>query len=381
MRAMDTNPEDRYADVAEFAADLRRALQGETILAGGARPFQRLRRLSRRDFLVGSSSVVGLAGLGAWFATREEPRTSGIAPRRVWLRTEPAGARIVVVPVSDLDGTPQPDRLINAGQSPVSLELVPGDYWIVADLPGYGFHEVMRHVPEPYEMSSILWPRRWVARDGAVELHRIQIPRDAVHEGMASLRGGDGLQMGTQGLPGCIVHRRTILPYYLEHSEFSVGDFRRLTGGPLPHRMASSAPSDDAPLIFVSHDEALHLAEMVGKRLPDEWEYELAITGASTFIPVHPRLAEWTSSWVNQPPYVTVGLRDLDRRDDLRRMRDFRVTRNASGNVDAVHSGTAASAFLRTAVGRANMSVPTLGFRCARSAAPRLRAVDWQSLT
>ena len=377
LRAIAKNPDDRYADVAEFAADLRRALQGEPILVGGPRLLQQFRRLSRRDLLVGAASSVCLAGVGAWIASRKGVRAQGPASRRVVLRTEPAGARIVIVPVSDLDGTPQAERLIDAGRSPVSLELAPGDYWVVADLPGYGFHEVLRHVPEPHEMPGFLRHLRWTLRSDTVELRSIRIPVAPVHEGMAFFSGGRSVRMGTNAVPGCIVHHRSVLPYYIETSEFTVGDFRRLCGGALPHRMAPSAPSDDAPLVLVSHDEAVHLAEVVGKRLPDEWEFEFAVTSEAP-VPHRSGLAEWTNSWLNQPPY-----RHLTLGETPYSIRGFRVTREALNSQRGPPSDSVQdfkSAYVRTGVNRRVFSLDSLGFRCARSHRPRLHPSDWTSL-
>jgi formylglycine-generating enzyme required for sulfatase activity len=172
----------------------------------------------------------------------------------------------------------------------------------------------------------------------------------------------------------------------------------------LPRELAALSPKDDEAIRFVNYYQAAACAERLGKRLPDEAEYEFAATnaGANRFpwgdasdkvsswplgpvgSPAYDRalaspavcglfsnVAEWTSSW--HAPYP-VGVRPPER---MARARAQRVVRGAptqvvEGKAWSPNPGGATvwDARFRNGIDQ-DKAYPGLGFRCARSFKPR----------
>lgn len=427
LKALEKNPHCRYASAAEFAGDLRRFLAGDHVQA---RRHSRLgglpRALKRYTPLLLLASTVGLLialALGSFSSVPDggdgsaaslDPSTLQEAVRAVQITTRPSGAKLVVVPLDPRDGMPQHWNLREIGTSPASVELAPGEYWVVAFLENHGFHEVLRHVPRLNEGSPEIFRHlRWEQIGNVIELPEIEIPAQSVAQGMASYEGTDDFRMGDEGTPFAPVYECKVRPFYLDPTEYSVGNYRAGNDGAAPPRMELDAP-DSHPVTYVSFDEAVHYAELAGKRLPEEWEYEFAatsggrqqfswgnllppgepsgdglapirvpewdrqlrpdVTGGSVVVyGLCTNVAEWTLSWPNHPR----GAEMVDHQWTSPAI--YRVVRG--GSLQSVNGeadqGLGRNPRLRTSLPRRSFEKPGLGFRCARSAQPRLRSDDW----
>jgi formylglycine-generating enzyme required for sulfatase activity len=416
LKAMNKDPVRRYQSARDMADDLRRFLAGEPIHARRVSWVERGWRWVQRKPAPAALIVmtfIALLSLAFGFFGRRRPDPAPlIAPAPppvltpVHIATEPPGARIVFVPLSDEDGEPQPDNRIRLEQrTPASLSLPPGQYLVVVQLDGHGFHEVFRTVPKPGEKAPgsfrhTLWTNRG---DGSVELHEITIINDSVAaSGMVRFEGGKFI-MGTDRLTGVPPHERTVDAFWLDQTEVTVGEYSRVW--PRDRGAGDQRIEPDHAVRMVSFDHALVYAERVGKRLPTEAEYEFAATlgGTRDFpwgddasvikdwrfgrvrepqydrLPTQPPVfglysgvAEWTSSWQNLYP-----VKDIPPGGyyfDLKMIvPTSRVVRGGTqsiimGKPDPTEWG--AGPRVRGAYLRSEPR-PGVGIRCARSAAPR----------
>src|SRR5262249_14968047 len=137
---------------------------------------------------------------------------------------------IVLVPLDPESGVPDGEHAIRPEQkTPVTIANVPvGQYLIVAEVTGQGFHEVYRTVPE-HGQSWARLREIWVERaDGSVDLLDIDIPAtEGVTRGMALFKGGD-FRAGMKGVPSLIPHNRHVDAFYLDTTEVSIKDFMNL---------------------------------------------------------------------------------------------------------------------------------------------------------
>jgi formylglycine-generating enzyme required for sulfatase activity len=314
--------------------------------------------------------------------------------RTVTIETEPRGARVAFVPLDKSNGEPDVKHAVRAGDDDtIVTELKPGDYFVVAALPDGRFHEVYRHVPEPLEMvPAALRHRRWAKQaDGSIRLPEITISPWKVDETMAFLAGSNAFQMGMPGRGQAPRQVRSVAPFYMDTQEFTVATALLVIGKLMPEMSFRERQLGEA--VSVPFDWAAKYAEDQGKRLPTEAEYEYAATNGGTsrypwgneleeFTPtgfvaapydrhaVDSRLtglcsgkAEWTMSW--QPDLAGHNSGDPQR---------WRVIRGGNYATAAGDpSVTAESRDPRKAyyVER-DRTLPGLGFRCVRSAAPLL---------
>jgi formylglycine-generating enzyme required for sulfatase activity len=224
------------------------------------------------------------------------------------------------------------------------------------------------------------------------------------------LEAGKGLAPPLTPMP----YVNEVLPFYLDRSEVTVGAYLKVRPGYRDRLKASGrAPGPpDEPVTDVSFDQALWYAEEVGKRLPDEFEYEFAATnGGTTLFPwgddpkpiddwkygkagdptfdrtsgaqpvngLFSNVAEWTLSW--NVPYPTLPPEAMNTffEDPAVQMR-FRGTRIVRGGPPPVIQRTPERRQLSTPEQwdpRNRFGIPRdegragLGFRCARSEKPR----------
>jgi formylglycine-generating enzyme required for sulfatase activity len=123
-------------------------------------------------------------------------------------------------------------------------------------------------------------------------LPEIDIPLENVSDGMVLFNGAERFSVGSDQLPGALRHERSMPPFYLDVCEMSVGDYLNAWEGPAPYfphfwprDLRQDPPPLDHAVTLVRYDEAVHFAEKIGKRLPDEFEFEFAATegGRSRF--------------------------------------------------------------------------------------------------
>lgn len=413
LKALAKDPGNRYDAAADMADDLQRYLDGEPI---DARPPSRLRkawRWTRRNRTLAASLVVffGSAALMGGSMIPDPPASPATADTcQVVVETEPTGAKIVVVPLDDVSREPQPERMFHCTElSPVKVQLPPGDYLIVAVKDNHGFHEVYRHVPKPEDVYQFKFYHREWTRDaqGTIHWRRIAIPSDRVTVGMAKITGAQEFLMGEPESKAHPQHRRRVPDFYIETREVTLGDYKTTSPGFLPSRMQKDPPPDEFPVIM-SVDEAMNFAERIGKRLLTETEFEYAATaggtqrfpwgnaipadldettrspipGAVAFdrlntLPPVFGLASGTAEWTISCPIHYPGNGQLP---FTVAVRDWRVVRG--GGPEVLKGNLSISEEERNPRGRLSLlhddSRPGLGFRCARSAKPRLRVEDFE---
>src|SRR5262249_39635113 len=124
----------------------------------------------------------------------------------VLVQTEPAGARVVFVPLHPDTGEPEAERAVQPSpeqRTPLEIKLAPGPYFVEAALGDGRFHQVFRQVPlTGQRLTTGFFPHRgWTVRDdGTVELPTIQIPGADVTTRMARFEGSRNFLMGSDEL-------------------------------------------------------------------------------------------------------------------------------------------------------------------------------------
>jgi serine/threonine-protein kinase len=415
LKAMAKEPSGRYATAGEMAADLSRYLDGEPIQARRQSPWSRAWRWSRRNrVLVGSLMIFTVGAMlmvRSLADDRDASASTAAAMRRVLIETQPLGAEITLIPLSSVDGEPQPDLAIRPSEhSPLKLDLAPGEYLVVANVENYGFHEVHRHVPDRDELIPFSYGHRAFSHgpDGIIILPRIEIRRASATPEMALIEGTEDFLMGEADSKLVPQHRRRVPSFLIDTDEVRVRDYKNAFGGHLPLDLLDDNPPDDAPLC-VSYHVAMKYAEKVGKRLMTEAEYEYAATARGTrrypwgdtipditngtALADWPRtaafdrldttppvlglcsgVAEWTDSWpIHYPNKPAIAS------SNLLAAKDRRIVRGGAPSV--AEGSMEVTEALRNPRLRFSMvhieNRPGLGFRCARSVKPRLRSEDF----
>jgi formylglycine-generating enzyme required for sulfatase activity len=323
LKALEKDRELRYPSAKEFQEDWRRARQG---LLPRARTMGKVRRWARSirrhklQVAVGLLFVLLLGSVGYFLSQPKRPPSTDPIIRTVKLETKPPGARVVMVPIDPKTGEFLPDQAIRPEETtPLTIQEVPaGEYLVVADIEGFGFHEVYRTVPESGQNFFGLDPGQerpkgpapsrqiWEENpDGSVSLEGIRIPNaNEVVKGMALFAGGQFLMGPENGLAP--PHPVDVSSFYLDPTEVTVGDYKKVLK--LPEEVHREKIGDEYAVCFVTFYEARSYAESAGKRLPDEAEYEYAATnkGSQKF----PwgrngpgQITEWSFGRVRKPDY------------------------------------------------------------------------------
>ncbi|MBC7818856.1 MAG: protein kinase [Planctomycetaceae bacterium] len=300
--------DDRYGTARELADDLRRFLAGEPITARFVSTAERCVSWTRRNrtlaasLAIAAASIVAAIGLAFSIFSLSRPGSLAAATERplaVSVVTEPSGATVVIYPLDELTGEPILAQAKRPSEnSPVSVDLLPGDYLVVAALDDGRFHEVYRHVPRnPFAVPAYYPHRSWDRiSNGGISMFPITIP-PTHDQGMTPLADEESSQL--------------LRPYLLDQQEVTVSDFLREFHGQLPLSLRGRPEllqTPNFPLTGLFFDEAVAYAEMVGKRLPTAQEYEFAATNG------------WTTSYPwgdNAPPAESwtlsnVGLKVFD---------------------------------------------------------------------
>ncbi len=275
LKAMSKLPAERYQSASDMAEDLRSFLDGRTIQARRTPMVIRSWRWIRRNRMMVAVSTIAVLAIAAtmYFASPTPP----VGYRQVLIETEPVGAEITVVPIDVETSELRPEQLFRLDDStPCTTQLDPGDYLIVAVLPDGRFHEVYRHVPKEREGLSTGDRHRWwrVQDNGTVEWREIRIPENDVVEGMVRINGSEGFQMAS--VPRNDGETKCRVPdYFIDPFEVSIEDWRRANDGRLPvDKETPKRNPEDA--VCVKFGDAMHYAEISGKRLVTEVEFEYA---------------------------------------------------------------------------------------------------------
>ena len=427
LRAISKNPAHRFATAKEMADDLRHYLAGEPIRARPIRWWERTWRWAKRNPALSIASGIAAAAvllllclLGRALLIPETP--PGFLPpkpvhitilkRQGAVKGPAENAEVVFWKLNPDTGDPELEHPQRAtGKSPLSLNLEPGDYLVVAQVPTHGFHEVFRHVPADDEGNLDSYNHRWSEpeSDGTLKLPDITVaPEAETKQGMVPLPPEDRFTVGSPTLSNAPAHERSVQAYLLDPREVTVAEY----GAHFqlhPSQVDGPELADNAAR-WITWDFAAAYAEKVGKRLPDEVEYEAAATNygktifpwgnnaelvvdwdlakagtpaydqaaatTSPLLGLYSNVGEWTSTWA--APYP--GHRDLGIVNP--RAKEERIVRGAPYSIisggDYVQ-GNPDEPRNRLALSRLPPGKPGVGFRCARSLKPRLQAADFSS--
>ncbi len=285
MKALEKEPDQRYASAGDFAQDLRAFCEQRAIAARAPSRFTRTRRFARRKPGI-SFALAILTLLGAWLLLRTHDARVAAAAARAHLRVElpggTPGATVLLLPLGPEPGSQGEPLLreeIEASAGEFSAD--PGLYRVIVRRSGEllgEFHRELR-AGEPVEIA---------------------IREDAPHrseQGMALVPSGvHRLSVVTGAGPdGSAAIHEAPVPYgsfWIDRWTVTNGEYEEFllsTGRPAPtpwpagpSREWEDLPRSDwyeLPVTAVSWEDARDYAEWVGKRLPTLVEWEVAMSG------------------------------------------------------------------------------------------------------
>jgi serine/threonine protein kinase len=359
IKAMAKLPSDRYQSADALASDLTRFLNSTPIHARHYRTLELAWRAVRPRPLVAISVVTIIAAIVSVAWTWRAYRTNGASePRLAKFATDPPGAQLVVVPISEYDGEPQTNHIIRtSGKSPIELKLMPGDYWVEALLADGRFQKAMRHIPKQGEWTSSPYPHLgWRdLEDGSISVPPVRIPEKSIIDGMIPVVESSDLPIeGSHS-------NKSVIVLYVDAEIVTFADYQSKRGQmPIYPGDTVVHPAQAVPLTF---DDAVAYAEVAGKWLPTNTEWEKT---QSRFPPRSPaQLAEWTLT----PVLTNSG----QQRIHGGVYGDHRITRGGSRKLinrdDAISESDYSSSNL-VAIERTRY-YPGVGARCIRTATPQ----------
>ncbi|MBA4106592.1 MAG: hypothetical protein C0485_12610 [Pirellula sp.] len=384
LKAIEKSPDRRYATADDFAADLRRFLDGMPVHARRVSSAEYGARWMRRRPAVVVATALGVAAAFFFVAAKRLTDTNRqlLGLQTVLLTSSPADAEAVIVPLSDSDYRAEPNtEEIVRGRTPLSVDLKPGNYLVVVALADGRFHEVIRRVPRdahsiPGRYNHVYWT---VAPDGSIKLPIIDIPPLDVTDDMALVSSvGPSASSGDE-LAGI----EKTQPFYIDANEFTYGDVKdRIEGGKWPKspNWPTKNPPTESDWFHCNFDHAMHDAELVGKRLPTMEEYATAaaaiagrgdstiqagVDASASAVDLRPAVSEWTTSRLPIPIASDQG----EIADELTSIRQIRLACGDAppeASLTSIVHADGVTAF--TAI-RSNSAA--IGFRGVRSAKPR----------
>ncbi|MGB4710179.1 MAG: bifunctional serine/threonine-protein kinase/formylglycine-generating enzyme family protein [Fuerstiella sp.] len=291
LKAIEKLRVNRYRSADELGDDLRRFIDGKPIHARPISLAERTYRLIRRHKLSSAAIFAALlmlvvaVGLSASNKAIRRELESMPAPniKHVSMTylvpgaVATANANWAVLPVDETTRQPRVQDKISIPQSAsISLDLPPALYLISINVPGVGFHEVYRNLPEDLETASansFNHQSLSADADGNVSWPAITVlPESKVVSSMVLVTGGSFIMGdGSTGLPK---HERDVESFFVDPTEVTAESFAAVVGLPTSYPW----PKGNFPVVAVKWDSAVAYAEAVGKRLPKEFEFEYLAT-------------------------------------------------------------------------------------------------------
>ena len=258
LKSLEKDPQRRYTTIQEMAVDLRRFSRGEPILVRRAGIAERSWRAARRRPAILTAGALALVALVAIMVASslavKNLALSGY--QEISITTEPPGARIAFARLNEL-GELLPGQVVSSGApTPIRTKLLPGDYFVEVVWPDGRFHQVFRHIPNSTDVARRGMDRFRVwseGQDGTIILRAIYRPPVDVARDMNEVRdsNSDAFLVDSHDLTyGELGKRKSQYPF-------------SRTIDPDPNNSVEPQP----------FDEAVTLAELLGKRLPTNREY------------------------------------------------------------------------------------------------------------
>ena len=405
LTALEKEPRQRYQSAADFADDLRRWQSQRTIRARPTPIWTRSVRWCKRNPIAMSAALIAMIAMCIAVATWYSHFNPAGALATdigvyVFVKSDPPGAEFVVNKIG-----PQAERAFgshsinfSAGSSQLA-RLTPGYYLVVATLPNGDFHEVIRYVPNGQEATpDVRYNHLWYEWRNAETIGWAPVrilPSEIVTREMTLIKGSSNYLI--RGVNGT---QRLIIPdYWLDQTEVTNSQYAaQLQLPPDPLRI------DDHAASRVSLNDAIRYAEMVGKVLTDELQFEYAASqfGQSRFPwgdDSFDHEPDWSTGPVTAPASHRLaadgavygllsnvvewctGVPGLPADDEASLPDEYVWGIVRGGPAEALIADITlaewgdVSATTRF-VARAELKSPRLGFRCTRSAVPRRSAND-----
>jgi len=318
LKAIYKAPESRYRSASDFADDLRRFQAGEPIKARPATTLEKIAYRCKKKPYAAACGALAIAvialGIGLWNQPQPEsvivekapplPTTSVVVQGRRSDGKPLTKCTWAVIPLEKKTRLPNlRKRKLFTDRSKLQLKLVAAEYLIVIDVPGYGFHEVYRNLPNEIQENpgSTLNHLRveWDKASATAKWPMIVVlPKQRSTDGLVLVPGGD-FEMG-EGTKYSPKHMRHVDDFWVSPTEVTNAEF-------LPTRFASRE-LDPATGMHAANGMTWHsataYAESVGQRLFTEVEYEYLATGFGKLeVPSGNRDDYKWESW----PYGPVG--------------------------------------------------------------------------
>lgn len=372
LKALEKESRRRYTTAQEMAVDLRRFIRGESIIARRTGPIEKGWKEIRRRPAIAAMVMLGLTSISSLGAVGKLSRRNRelLGLHAVTLESEPNGATVAFIPLNMTTNEPIPEQAVVAQElTPVTLELMPGDYLVIATH-GDRFHEVFRHVPESiHTVPAGYTSRRWkVDERRLIVLPKIKIPTNDSFNDMVKI---------------AVPSHGNVHEFLVDADEFPVGHLRRINRGyPLSNRLYSKRADHDA--LTVPFDQAVSIAERVGKRLPTDSEYDCLFDFLSRrggmkdgldssveslqILNLAGGVAEWTQSSVAVTLHEKAPV-------PFEGQADKRIIRG--GTYDTILKGSVSASTTSEDIRHVRVALhpnsygPGLGFRCVRSLRPR----------
>ncbi len=418
LKALSESPGDRYQTAEEMADDLKRYLEHRPVQC---RPQSWPRNLwlgIRRNPVLTALVLLLLAFATVAWNLPTDAATFELT--EILIASEPAGAEITFIPLEADTGLPLPEQAIattaldHEGATYRTAFVPPGSYLVVA-VNAETFHEVFRTIPSEKDLTPQSPLRHrfwWRLDDGRIWLEPVPLNFDhkTMTNNMVRFDGAARFQVGGDPrMPQNPMMEVSIQSYWLDCHEVTNGDFYSDLPPKSKIAIPEPSPTESAfPRTKITWDQAVHYCERIGKRLPDEWEYEFAasLRGTRNFpwgdapptkelwkigpvgkderdrLPTDPAVyglysnaLEWSFSSLLANRTLKNQIQTIDPSPEDRVIKGGprAMLETDAAKIDLPHDHSIRQRLLMDK----RSKFPSVGFRCARSLKPRLKPEDF----